>query len=153
MENILYSWKFEDKKNRSQLWYIIALSIVIWLTIWGFLTKQYGMSFIILLISWLVFFVENNSEDEIKVSITEQGLYISDTFYEYSSINKYSVWYQNDSANLLRLHLNKASVAILDLKISTEILSQIQFYINDYIEDWWKAEMTSTDKLIRFLNL
>ena len=56
------------------------------------------MSFIILLISWLVYFVENNSEDEIQVQITEQGLYISNTFYDYSSIKKYSVWYQNDSA-------------------------------------------------------
>ena len=153
MENILYTWKFEDKKNRSQLWYIIALSVVIWLTIWGFLTKQYGMSFIILLISWLVYFVENNSDDEIEVKVTEQGLYISNVFYDYSTIKKYSVWYQNDSPNLLRLHLSKASVAILDLKISAEILSQVQFYINDFIEDWWKSEITSTDKLIRFLNL
>jgi hypothetical protein len=111
------------------------------------------MSFIILLISWLVYFVENNSDDEIEVKVTEQGLYISNVFYDYSTIKKYSVWYQNDSPNLLRLHLSKASVAILDLKISAEILSQVQFYINDFIENWWKSEITSTDKLIRFLNL
>lgn len=153
MENILYSWKFEDKKNRSQLWYIIALSIVIWLTIWWFLTKQYGMSFIILLISWLVFFVENNSEDIIEVKIWENWLYISNTFYDYSSIAKYTIWYQNDSAELLRLYMKKTGIAILDLKVSNELLPQIQMYLNEYIEDGWKAEVSSTDKLIRFLNL
>lgn len=153
MGNILYSWKFEDKKNRSQLWYIIALSVVIWLTIWWFLTKQYWMSFIILLISWLVFYVENNSEDEIEVKISEQWLYIGTTFYDYNSISKYTVWYQNDSAELLRLHLNKKGIAVLDLKIANSNIVNIQMYLNEFIEDGWKAEISSTDKLIKFLNL
>ncbi len=153
MENILYSWKFEDKKNRSQLWYIIALSIVIGLTIWWFLTKQYGMSFIILLISGLVFFVENNSDDEIEIKIWEHWMYISDTFYDYSSIHKYTIWYHGDSANLLRIHLKKRWIAILDLKISNEILPHVQNYLNEFVEDWGKAEISSTDKLIRLLNL
>lgn len=153
MANILYSWKFEDKKNRSQLWYIIALSVVIGLTIWWFLTKQYGMSFIILLISWLVFFVENNSEDEVTVQVSDQWMYIWNTFYDYSSIKQYSVWYQNDSAEFIRLHLTKRWIAILDLKISNEILPDIQSYLSEFIEDGWKAEISSTDKLIRFLNL
>ena len=153
MANILYSWKFEDKKNRSQLWYIIALSVVIGLTIWWFLTKQYGMSFIILLISWLVFFVENNSEDEVSVQIAEQWIYIWNTFYDYSSIKQYSIWYQNDSAEFIRLHLTKRWIAILDLKISNEILPEVQSYLSEFVEDWWKAEISSTDKLIRFLNL
>lgn len=153
MANILYSWKFEDKKNRSQLWYIIALSVVIGLTIWWFLTKQYGMSFIILLISWLVFFVENNSEDEVTVQVSDQWMYIWNTFYDYSSIKQYSVWYQNDSAEFIRLHLTKRWIAILDLKISNEILPEIQSYLSEFIEDGWKAEISSTDKLIRFLNL
>lgn len=153
MSNILYSWKFEDKKNRSHLWYIIALSIVIWLVIWGFLTKQYGMSFIILLISWLTFFTENNSEDEIEVQLAEQWLYIWSTFYDYSSIKMFTVGYQNDSAELLRLHVKKTGIAILDLKISSKILPEIQNILTQHIEDWWKAEISSTDKLIKFLNL
>jgi len=76
MSNILYSWKFDDKKNRSQLWYIIAFSVVIWLAVWWFLTKQYGMSFIILLLSGLILFVENNSEDSVEVQISDMWIYI-----------------------------------------------------------------------------
>lgn len=153
MTNILYSWKFDDTKNRSKMWYLIALSVVIWLTIWWFLTKQYGMSFIILLISGLVFFVENNSDDEVVVQISDQWIYIWNTFYDYSSIKQYSIGYQNDSAEFIRLHLTKKWIAVLDLKISNELLPEIQSYLSEYIEDWWKAEISSTDKLIRFLNL
>lgn len=111
------------------------------------------MSFIILLISWLVFFVENNSEDEVTVQVSNQWMYIWNTFYDYSSIKQYSVWYQNDSADFIRLHLTKRWIAILDLKISNEVLPEIQSYLSEFIEDGWKAEISSTDKLIRFLNL
>ena len=71
MSKVIYEWEFDDNKNRWTLWYIIALSIVLWLSIWWFFTKQYWMSFIILLIAWLVYFVENNSSDEIKVEILD----------------------------------------------------------------------------------
>jgi len=153
MDQYLYSWSFEDKKDRSQLWYIIALSVVIWLAIWGFLTKQYWMSFIVLLIAWLVFFVENNADDEIEVKICELGLYIGESFYDYAGIISYSIWYQNTSAEILRLHLNKKWIAVLDLKINNDNLQDIQFFLDQYIENAGKVELSNTDKLIRFLKL
>ena len=153
MTNYIYSWKFEDQKNRSQLWYIIALSIVIWLAIWGFLTKQYGMSFIVLLIAWLVFFVENNSEDEIEVKIADVWIYIWESFYDYNSIQSFSIWYLGDSAEILRLYLNKKWIAVLELKLNNNIVADIQSNLNQFIEDAGKVELTSTDKLIRFLKL
>jgi len=153
MINYIYSWKFEDKKDRSQLWYIIALSIVIWLAIWWFLTKQYGMSFIVLLIAWLVFFVENNSEDEIEVKITDLWIYIWESFYDYSGIQAFSIWYLGDSAEIVRLFLNKKWIAVLDLKVNNNIIADIQNTLSQFIEDTGKVELTGTDKLIRFLKL
>jgi hypothetical protein len=38
------------------------------------MTKQYGMSFIVLLIAGLVYFIENNSDEEINVIITLLGV-------------------------------------------------------------------------------
>lgn len=153
MTNYIYSWKFEDKKDRSQLWYIIALSIVIWLAIWWFLTKQYGMSFIVLLIAWLVFFVENNSEDVIEVKITDLWIYIWESFYDYNGIQGFSIWYLGDSAEILRLYLNKKWIAVLDLKVNNNIITDIQNTLSQFIEDSGKVELTGTDKLIRFLKL
>lgn len=153
MTNYIYAWKFEDKKNRSQLWYIIALSVVIGLAIWGFLTKQYGMSFIVLLIAWLIFFVENNSEDEIEVKITETWIYIWENFYDYNLINSFSIWYLGESADIIRLYLNRKWIAILDLQLNNDIAEEIQSHLSQFIEDTWRIELTGTDKLIRFLKL
>jgi len=73
---VLYTWNFEDKKDRSALWYIIALSFVIGMIIWGFITKQYGMSFLFMLLAGIVFYIENNAEDEISVEVTPLGMRI-----------------------------------------------------------------------------
>ncbi|MDQ7023256.1 MAG: hypothetical protein Q9M97_07095 [Candidatus Gracilibacteria bacterium] len=92
MKNMLYSWTFPDTKNRGQLWYSIVFSIIIGLVIWGFLTKQYGMSFIILLLSGLVFYIENNSSDTIAIEITELGMKVDEFFYDYSKIESYTLF-------------------------------------------------------------
>jgi len=69
--NILYTWNYEDAKDRSPLWYVIALSVAIWLIIWWFLTRQYGMSIVIMLVWGFFYFLENNAEDDISVAITQ----------------------------------------------------------------------------------
>ncbi|MCP4523535.1 MAG: hypothetical protein GY828_04925 [Candidatus Gracilibacteria bacterium] len=153
MSTVLYSWKFNDKKERSQLWYIIAISIVIGLSIWGFFTKQYGMSFIVLFLAGLGFFVENNSDEVIEVKLSDLGMYIGETFYEYQSIKRYNITYSGDQADILRLQLSKRGIALLDIRINNDILPEIQNILNQFIEDGGKAELSSTDKIIRFLNL
>lgn len=153
MSNILYSWKFDDKKNRSQLWYIIAFSVVIWLAVWWFLTKQYGMSFIILLLSGLILFVENNSEDSVEVQISDMWIYIWNSFYEFESIEKYATGYQWDSADFIRIYLKKKWVAVLDLKTNNQIINDIHTILDQYVENIGKAELSQSDKIIRLLKL
>ncbi len=71
MSQELYKWTFHTKKDRGHLWYIIAFACVIGLVIWGFLTSQYGMSFVIILLAGVTFYIENNSEDSVEIVISE----------------------------------------------------------------------------------
>ncbi len=151
--NILYSWAFEDKKNRGSLWYIIALSIVIWLTIWWFLTKQYWMSFIILLIAWISYFVENNSEDVINVEINELWIKIWNSFYDYSKISSFYYVYNWDKAIFLRLKINKKWVKIIDLNINNNIVKELKNILPNFIEEDSKWELSFIEKIIKILKL
>lgn len=151
--NIIYNWKFEDKKNRWTMWYIIALSIVIWLSIWWFLTKQYWMSFIVLLIAWLTYFVENNSEDEIEVIISDLGLKIWSNFYDFSKIDSYSFIYNWENAVFLRLNMNKKWLKTIDLIINNWIASELKWILVNYIEENPKWEMKFGEKIISLLKL
>lgn len=153
MNNIIYSWNFSDNKNRGKFWYIIAISIVIWLAIWWILTKQYWLTFIVLLISWIIFYVENNSKEIIDVIISDLWIKISDVFYDYKKINTYWFIYRWDDAVLLRLNLNSRWLSKIDLKIDNKICLDLKNILNQFIEENENSELSTTDKLINFLKL
>lgn len=151
-ENI-YSWEFDDNKNRWSLWYIIALSFVIWISIWWFFTKQYWMSFIVLLIAWLVYFVDNNSEDLVEVTITNLWVKIAWVFYDFIGIESFWIVYKWDEPVLLRLNLNKKWLRNIDVKIDSTIVKDIKDVLSDYIEETPKIELTFSEKMIKLLKL
>ena len=162
MEKINYSWVFNDKKDRSSLWYIIALSIVIWLCIWGFLTKQYWMSLTILLLAWIIYFVENNSQDNIEIIISDLWIKITPlqtspeikwTFYNYNNINWYCFVYEDGNAIYLRLNLAKKWLKILDLKIDNWVLKELNKILPEFLEEKPKQELTFSEKIIHLLKL
>lgn len=151
--NLLYSWNFEDTKERSPLWYIIALSVVIWLVIWGFLTKQYGMSFMFMLLAGIVFYVENNSEDEISVQVSELGIKVSEKFYDYSRISSFSFIFDGDTAVFLKLRIKQKGVPILQLKVNNSIVWNLKPIISQYIEENPKEDISLIDRIIHLLKL
>ena len=153
MSENIYSWEFNDNKNRSTMWYTIALSIVLWLSIWWFFTKQYWLSFIILLIAWLYYFVQNNSEDQIKVKITNLWVTIDWKFYDFESIESFWIVYKWETPSLLRLNLNKKWIRNIDVQITSSIVSNVKGVLNNYIEETPKIDLTFSEKMIQLLKL
>jgi len=154
MSNLLYSWSFNSKKQRWKLWYIIAMSIAIWLIIWGFLSKQYWMSFVIIILSGLVFYVENNSEDIVGVSITDDWIKIENNFYPFSNLSSYWIIYEWENAIIIRLNITKKIwIWTIDINIDNTIVSDIRNILSNFIEENNKEELSFYEKLIRLLKL
>lgn len=153
MENLIYSWNFNDKKDRSSTWYIVFLSIMIGLVLWGFLTKQYGMSFVIILISWLIYFIENNSADIVGVEINELWIKIADNFYDFAKIQNYWFIYDWEQATSLRLKINKSTISQIDLWVNNQITSDLRSILPNFIAETPDAERTFTEKIIKLLKL
>lgn len=149
MAQSLYSWSFKNTHERSQTWYIIALACVIWLVIWGILTRQYGMSFVVLLIAGVFYFVENNAEEEIIVSITELWINVWGNFYDFSRIQSFAILYDKNEAKVLRLKTNKKTLKTLDVDIDNEIAANIQAVLPNFVRQDEKWEFSFTDKVIR----
>lgn len=151
---IIYTWSFSNDKNRWPLWYIIALSIVIWLVVWWFLTKQYVMSFLIILITWVYFFVENNSEEITSIYIQNLWINIWNSFYEYTKFQSFNVIYTWNEARFLRLILkNNVWVKFIDLSIDNNVASILKEILPNFITEDDKTEISFSDKLIKFLKL
>ncbi|NUJ98271.1 hypothetical protein HGA92_05885 [Candidatus Gracilibacteria bacterium] len=153
METILYTWKFSAKKERSKLWYIIGLSIVIGLVIWGFLTSQYGMSFIIILIAGISYFLEINGEDEILVQVEQLGIKIGEGFYDYGKIQSFTFIYDEANAILLRLKTNKKGVAVIDIDVDNTIAQQLRPILASFLQEDEKEDISFIDRLVKILKL
>lgn len=153
MSNTIYEWSFSDSKNRWKLWYILAISVILWLTIWWIFTKQYWLSFIVILLAWISLFIENNSSETIEVKINELWIKIWEYFYDFKSIDNYSFIYSGENAIFLRLTLNKKWIKKIDLKIDNYICSKLKNILNQFIneEKWW--ELTFSEKMINLLKL
>jgi len=153
MNDIIYSWSFSSKKERSNMWYIIALSLVIWLVIWWFLTRQYWMSFVILILVWIIYFVENNSEDIVNVEIWNLWIKIWPNFYDYSKIDSYNFIYEWEFSKIIRLFLNKKWIKIIDLEVDNKITLDLKNILPSFIKEWEKQELSLTEKFIKLINL
>jgi hypothetical protein len=154
MSNLLYSWSFDSKKNRSSLWYVIVLSIAIGLIIWGFLSKQFWMSFVIIILIWLIFYIENNSDDIVNINILETWIKIESNFYAFSNLSSYTIIYENDMAVLLRLNISgKFWTKNIDIWIDNTIISDVQNILSNFVEENNKEQLTFTEKMTRLLKL
>jgi len=150
---MLYSWTFLDKKDRWKAWYMIAFSIVVWLVIWWFFTTQYGMSFIVLLLAGLMFYIDNNSQDEVDVEIWDLWIKVWGNFYDYSKIKSYTFLYEWQSAVLMRLWLSKKGIKMIDINVNNTVVSELKKILPNFISENEKEDLSFTDKMIRLLKL
>ncbi len=154
MSESIYSWSFDSRKNRGSLWYIIVLSISVWLIIWWFLSKQYWMSFVIIILLWLAFYIENNSDDLVNVEILDSWIKVDNNLYNFGSILRYSIVYDNDNAVILRIIMpNKIWTRNIDLSIDNQILSDIKKILDNFLEESPKDQLSVSEKIIRMLKL
>jgi len=153
MSEYLYTWEFDDKKTRWSLWYIIALSFVIWFSIWWFFTKQYWMSFIILLLAGLVYFVDNNSSDSVEVKISNIWVNIAWVLYDYKNIKSFWIVYKWDEPLFLRLFLNRKWLKNIDVQINNNIIENVKNALTNNVLESEKIDLSPVEKIILLLKL
>lgn len=149
----LYSWKYDDITQRTPTWYIGALAFSIGLIIWGFFTRQYGMSLVIMLIIWFFYFIENNSDDEVSIDINSLGIRIQNTFYDYSRLSSFTLVYDGNNAIFLRIYTKKKWLNALNLRIDTQIAGDIRPILSNFIQENPKGEMGFLEKIGIYLKL
>lgn len=153
MENIIYSWNFSEQKNRWVFWYIIAISIVIWVVFWGILTWQYGLSIVMFLAVWVLFFIENNSSENVLVQLNSLWIQIGENFYDYTKIENFSIIYDKSNPIYCKLVLNKRWLKVINLKIDNKVWEDLKQILPNFIREEKNWELNFADKLIILLKL
>jgi len=111
------------------------------------------MSFIVLFLSGLIYFVENNTDEEVHIEIKPLGIKIWNTFYDFSKINGYSYIYSWENALFIRVFTNNQWLKYIDLSLDNQIVSQLQEILPNYLEEIPKSERSITEKIITLLKL
>ncbi len=150
---ILHQWQYQDNKDRSPLWYMIALSVSIWLIVWGFLTLQYGMSIVVMIVTGLFYFLEIHSDEIIEVKISEAGIWIQKSFYEYSHIASYSFIYSGKDVIYMRLKLRRSPIRLLSLRIDNSQLLAIENILLEALGEPERQDIWIVDRISHFLKL
>ncbi len=150
---LYYSWNFQDTKHRSPLWYLLALSIAGGLIIFWFITRQYGMSIVLLLVVGFYFFLEINTEDEVSVGISSLGIAVQDNFYDYSRMQSFRFIYDGTQAVYLRINLKKSWINSMNIRVDNDIVANIRPILQQFIEEDGKSEISLLEKIIHTLKL
>lgn len=150
----MFNWQFNSKKERSSSWYILAVVFAIGFIIWWYLTEQYIMSIVIIMLVWVFFLIENNSPDIVEVTVNENGILISESFYDYPKIETFAIVYNKNIPLFLRLRFKSRWLKQVDVPLNSQInSSDLRAFLLEYVEEDSKTEMSSTDKLIDYLKL
>lgn len=151
--NIIYNWTFSDDKNRSPIWYIIAISVIIAIVFWWIFTSQYWLSIVIILASWVLFFIENNSEKNINVEITDLWIKVLENFYDFWKMENFSFIYNKENPVYLKIILNKRWIKTLILKVDNKICQDLKEILPNFIKEEKNSDLSNMDKLINILKL
>ena len=111
------------------------------------------MSFLILLLTGLVYFVENNSADIVNVDINELWVKVWESFYDFSNISSFTLVYEWENAIFLRLNLTRKWLRYIDLNIDNDIALNAKEVLQNFVEENWKSDISFIDKLIKLLKL
>ena len=154
MQDILYRWDFSTNKQKWSIWYISALAVIIGFVIWWFLSRQYGLSFILLLVCGIYIFNLNNSPERVEVVCTKQGIQVENTFYEYTRIRSFSFLSVWKEILFLRLSLVKGwAYRNIDIDINEKISEDLKQILPQFIEQDDTQELSFTERLIHMFKL
>jgi len=111
------------------------------------------MSFVFLLLTGIVFYVENNAEDTIQVQVNSLGIRVSETFYDFSRIRSFSFIYDGDKPVFLKLRVAQRGIPIVQLKVDATIVPELRPILASYIEEDPKEDLSFLDRIIHILKL
>jgi hypothetical protein len=87
------SWEFPEyqKHDRNRNWYIVAGIIALGLIVYALFSANYFFALIILLVGFIIVFLQNDEPLTIQFSLEPTGVRLVDRFYSYDVFKDFSI--------------------------------------------------------------
>lgn len=131
----------------------MVLSIA--LIAWGIFMGIYILAVVVFIFAGVYILIENNSPEQVKVEVDENGILVSESFYDYAKIESFGIIYNGATPYLLRLKLRTRGFRILDLHMRPDIVNtaDLRAFLGNYLHEDEKSELTTTEKLLQYFGV
>ncbi len=80
--------------------------------------------------------IENNAPETTQIVVDENGVNINGGFYDYPSIEEFSIVYDNRKPILLRIRLKKKGISVIDIELTQDVNSyELRNFLLQYVPE------------------
>lgn len=153
---ILASWQFPEfiKYKRSLGWYLVAIIIMAALLVFSVWQKIYLLVLIVAMFV-VIYYVRGKRESRtVTINITEDGIELDETFYEYRGIKNFWIIYNPPDVKKLYFSFKSGLRPSFSISLENQNPLRVREILLKYMqEDIEKDDESFTDGLMRILKL
>jgi len=152
----LLQWEIDEypKHTRSRLWFILVIVIGAALLLYALLTANLTFAVVLLMIGIIMLISIVKEPAKVGVIITNTGLIVGDTYYEYPAIRDFSVVYDPPEIKYLYVDFRSTWQPIVSIPLEDMDPNQVRAHLLPYCaENLERMEEGLTDVLRRMYKL
>ena len=150
----MFSWSFASRHDHSASWYLVAIIVVLMLVVYGIVEGLYLMSVVSFLFAGVYLLMENNSTPVLHVDVTEQGIQVGGSFYDYSQFSRFAMVSISGVPTFVRLYPVRKLSPLIDIPLSPEVSpTDLRSYLASVMEEEHNNTISNADALIHAMKL
>lgn len=132
----MFSWNIATQNTKGPGWYTTAGVFALAFIIWGIFVQLYALSVVVFILIGVYIMMENNAPEHTVISVDENGVNINGGFYDYPSIEDFSIVYDNRKPIFLRLRLKKKGLNTIDIDLTQDVNSyELRNFLLQYVQE------------------
>jgi hypothetical protein len=124
------------------------------LVVYGIVEGLYLMSIVSFLFAGVYLLMENNSAPVLQVDVTERGIQVGGSFYDYAQFSRFALVSRDDTPAFVRLYPVRRLSPIIDIPLSSEVSpTELRSYLASVMEEEHNNTLSNADALIHAMKL
>ncbi|MFH1946590.1 MAG: hypothetical protein ABIJ23_00310 [Candidatus Magasanikbacteria bacterium] len=150
--DILHEWTIlqYERHDRGTVWYILMMSLGLFLVFYGVITGNFLFSLIVVLFAIIMFLQSHQEPPQIPFLITELGVVVGGKFYEYAEFENFYIIYKPPHVKTLFLDTKSILHPMLRIPLLDINPIEIKHSLREFLpEDFEKEDEPLTDRAAR----
>ena len=132
----MFSWNITTQNTKGPGWYTTAGVFSLAFIIWGIFVGLYALSVVVFIFVGVYILIENNAPENTQIVVDEHGVNINGGFYDYPSIEEFSIIYENRKPIFLRLRVKKQGLSTIDIELTQDVNSyELRAFLLGYLPE------------------